>query len=760
MRFVILLVLLSWFGIAHAFETFKVKDIRLEGLQRISVGTVFNALPIKIGDTLTADDASQAIHSLFQTGLFKDVRLEREGNVLVVFVAERPAIADVEISGNDALSTEQLNEALKSIGLEKGKVFDRSVLDTIERELQRQYFSLGKYAVKISTETKPLERNRVKVSIKIAEGEKAEIFSFNVVGNKAFSDDELRSHFILGEPGFFTGRPNYSKQELAGDLETLRSYYMDRGYINFSIDSTQVALTPDKEDVYVTVNITEGDVFTVRDVKYAGDFIVKPEEIKSLVKVKSGDLFSRKEVSESRKDITDKLAELGYAFANVNVVPEVDNDSKTVALTFVVDPGRRVYVRRLNIYGNEKTKDEVIRREFRQMESAWLSTKKVSQSQTRLNRLGFFEDVSVETPAVPGSPDEVDVNATVKERPTGSLSAGIGYSDTQGAILNLSVSQENFAGTGKRFSLNFDNSQVTQHYGLSYSDPYYTIDGVSRSFSIFRRKIDAAQANLSNYLTNTAGANVRFGIPLGEFTSFNVGVGYENTELVTDPSTTSDEVLDFVNTYGEKFDTYPLSLRWTRDTRNRAIFADEGNRTQLTLNIAPPGSDLEYYKLGISHLHYFPITDSVSFTINTELDVGRGYGNSDRLPLFENYYAGGSRSVRGYKAGSLGPRDSKNDPLGGHTRFVNNLELVFPGPFGEQNKSVRMSAFVDAGWVWGPGQGILDDSVDLSELRYSTGLSLIWLAPVGALRFSIAEPLNNKPGDETQRFQFTLGSPF
>ena len=426
---------------AYGFESFVIKDIRLEGLQRISAGAVFNYLPIKVGDEITDELSSQAIRSLYKTGFFKDVRLEQDGEVLVVFVAERPAIADVVISGNSEIPTEQLEDSLKQIGLTRGKVLDRSLLDQIEQELERQYYSLGKYGVKIDTETTPLERNRVKVSINIAEGEDAEVYTMNIVGNEIFSDELLLTRTQLGTPSMFTGRKQYSKQLLSADLETIKSYYLDRGYINFNIDSTQVSLTPDKQDVYITINLTEGDQYTVRSVKLAGDLIVPEKELTEMISLKEGDVFSRKEAVESTKRISDRLSDDGYAFANVNIVPDIDKDSRTVGITMFVDPGKRVYVRRVNIVGNDKTKDEVIRRELRQFEGDWMSAKQVSLSRTRLDRTGYFEQVNVETPAVPGTSDQVDINYSVKEQPTGNLSAGVGYSDTQGVLLNLGISQ-------------------------------------------------------------------------------------------------------------------------------------------------------------------------------------------------------------------------------------------------------------------------------------------------------------------------------
>ncbi|MEJ2142008.1 MAG: outer membrane protein assembly factor BamA [Gammaproteobacteria bacterium] len=740
----------------HAFEAFKVEDIRLEGLQRISLGTVFNYLPVKVGDEFNRKLSKQAIHSLYKTGFFKDVRIEREGNVLVVFVAERPAIADITIEGNSEIPTDQLEEVFKQIGLTKGKVFDRSVLDKVSQELSRQYNSLGKYAAKIETETQPLERNRVGVKVKISEGDTAEIYSVNIVGNKRFTDDELLEKLNLADVGFFGGREQYSKQQLAGDLEKLRSYYQDRGYINFDITSTQVSLTPDKRDVYVTVNVSEGQQYTVSDIELAGDRIISDKEILELISLNKGDIFSRKEVSESRTRISDRLAEEGYAFANVNIIPDLDKENLKIKLTVFVDPGKRIYVRRINIIGNNRTRDEVIRREIRQMEGDWLSSKNVSNSRSRLERLGYFEQVNVETPTVPGSNDQVDVNYSLTERPTGNLSVGIGYSDTNGALVNFSVSEENFLGTGKRLGISIDNSQVTKNYSFNYTNPYYTPDGVSRGFNFYSKEVDLEEADLSSYTSNSQGVSMNFGIPLTEVTTARFGIGYDNTEILIGSLGVSQDILDFVNENGNVYDTYKITGSWTRDTRNRRLLADRGNMTSISTEIALPDSDLEFYKINFRHTHYFPFSKSTTLSLSANLGYGSGYGAYTKLPPFERFYAGGTRSVRGYEGSSLGPRDPiTDDPVGGDVKIVANAELILPSPFDNESKSTRTALFLDGGYVY-PSS----DQIDFGEMRYSAGLGLLWITPVGALRFSYAIPLNEKEGDKTQNFQFSLGSPF
>ncbi len=741
---------------ALAFEPFTVKDIRIEGLQRISAGAVLNQLPVRIGDRVDENLSARIIHALYKSGYFKDVRLERDGDTLVVFVAERPSIAEITISGNDAIPTEQMREALKQIGLSEGKVLNRALLDKIQLELERQYYSLGKYGVQIKATTTPLARNRVKVSIEIAEGAEASVYAINIVGNKAFSDRELLAHMKLSQRSLFTGGARYSRQLLAADLETLKSWYLDRGYIHFNIESTQVSLTPDRQDVYITINVTEGAQYRVREVKLAGKLIIPRAVARSLITLQPGEVFSRKEAVESTKRISDRLAEIGYAFANVNIIPDIDDKRRTVGVTLFVDPGQKVYVRRINISGNTKTRDEVIRRELRQMEGDWMSTKKISLSKTRLDRTGFFETVGVETPAVPGTPDLVDVNFKVAERPTGNLSAGLGYSDTQGALFNFSISQENFLGTGKRVSINVDNSQVTKNYSFNYNNPYHTLDGINRGFSIYYRAIDAAQAQISNYTTDSYGANLSYGFPLSEIDSSRITVGYENSKIVLGDSLVSQDVVDFVAENGDQYGYFPAIYSWTRDSRNRRILATRGGTTRFSTEVAIPGGDLEYYKVNLQHLQYFPVSKRITLLTKINLGYGDAFGETSRLPPWKKYYAGGSRTVRGYEANSLGPVDPVTGVrTGGNRKLIGNLELILPNPFTETEGSTRLAAFIDMGNVYGKAEPVTADS-----LRFSAGLGLLWLSPVGALRFSYAVPFNTQDGDRLQAFQFTMGSAF
>jgi len=756
MRTFIRIVLLSLLlcGSARAFEAFQVSDIRVEGLERISPGTVFNYLPIKVGDTVDSDDTVNAVKALFKTGFFSDVRMERDGTVLVVYVKERAAISSIKITGNKDLETDKLLEGLKDIGLAEGRVFDRSLLDKVEQELRRQYFSRGKYAVKIETTITPLERNRVGILIDISEGEAARIKQINIVGNHTFTDKELRKGFTLDTPSFLsfiTKNDQYSKQKLSADLEILRSYYLDRGYLNFNILSTQVSITPDKKDIYITINISEGNQFRIKEVTLSGELVLKPEELFPLVKINPDDVFSRKRVTEAVDRISAKLGDQGYAFANVNTVPDVNESERLVNLAFIVDPGKRVYVRRVNVKGNITTRDEVLRREMRQMEAGWFSAEKVERSRTRLQRLGFFEDVNVETPAVPGTTDQVDVNYSVTETSSGNITAGAGYSQTSGILFNASISQDNFLGSGKRVSFAFNNSKVTTIYNFYYTDPYYTINGISRGFGLFYKKTDADQANISSYTTDTYGANVNYGIPINEFDTIRVSPEFENLKL-KETSESPNEVIDFIDRHGNDYNTVKLTGSWAHDTRNKALFADDGGLQSLSVETAVPGSGLQYYKLGYDQRRYVPLTKDLTLSMHAQLGYGDGYGDYDNLPFFENYFAGGVRSVRGFEDNTLGPKDSKGNPIGGSVQVVGGAEILFPIPFVEGTKSFRLGTFFDIGNVYSDVSNF-----DATELRYSVGVSSLWISPLGPLAISLGFPLNAKSGDNVQNFQFTVG---
>ena len=742
---------------AYGFERFQVSDIRVEGLQRISPGTVFNFLPVRVGGDFTEHDSEITIRSLYKSGYFRDIRVERDGDVLVVVVKERPAIASIKIQGNDDIETEPLLESLKDIGLAEGNVFDRSLLEKVELELERQYYSRGKYGVKIETTVTPLERNRVGILIDVSEGAVAKIRQISIVGNRVFDDKTLLKQLSQSTPNwlsFYTKDDQYSKQELAADLETLRSYYQDRGYIKFNVDSTQVSITPDKKDIYITINVTEGEQYRVREVRLSGELPLPAEQIYPDFRINAGDVFSRKRVTDTVTRISDSLGNAGYAFANVNTVPDVNEEKREVDLTFFVDPGKRVYVRRINFAGNTKTRDEVLRQEMRQMEGGWFSAEKVERSRTRLQRLGYFEGVNVETPAVPGTTDEVDVEYSVTEQASGSITLGIGFSQTSGIILNGSVTQDNFLGSGRRVSVSVNNSDVTRVFSFSYTNPFYTVDGVSRGFGAFFRDTDADEANIADYSTDTYGVNVSYGFPISEYNSFRFTIEADSLRLKTSEFS-STEITDFVDEHGDNFKSLGLSTSLSHDTRNRRIFPSSGGVRRISLEGKIPGSELEFYKVDLRVQQFVPLTNLFVFHAKADVGYGDGYGDFDNLPFFENYFAGGTRSVRGFEDNSLGPRDSDNDPLGGSFRTVGNAEILFPPPFMTETNSVRLSTFFDIGNVF-PGV----EDFESNDLRMSVGIGATWLSPVGPLAVSYAIPLNDESDDDVQEFQFSLGAGF
>ena len=743
--------------VAAAADAFVVEDIRLEGLQRITAGTVFNYLPIKVGDVVDGTRTAGAVRALFRTGFFRDVRLERDGATLVVSMIERPSIDSIEFTGNDDLETEDLLSALERMGFAEGRVFNRSIFDQVKQELHRTYFAAGKYGAQVTGTVTPLERNRVAVEFRISEGVVAKIRQINIVGNTAFDDDDLLDDFELDTTGFFSfisRSDRYSKPKLAADLETLRSFYLDKGFVNFNVDSTQVSITPDKKDVYITINITEGSRYLVRDVYLQGALIVAEEELFDLVTIVQGDVFSRKHVTETARRIGSRLGNEGYAFANVNAVPEIDDAGKEVDLTFFIDPGKRVYVRRINFKGNTKTRDEVLRREMRQMESGWMSTEAIERSRTRLNRLGFFESVDVETPAVPGASDQVDVDLTVVERPTGNLLLGAGYSDSQGTVFDVSVTEENVLGTGNLLRVSFDTSKVSRDISLSWLNPYWTVDGVSRGIDVYNRRTDASEANLADYDLDQIGAGVTFGIPVSEFTRVNAGLDVEQTDFIASTSA-STQVRDFEREHGGRFVTLLATAAWAKDDRDSRFLPTRGSLTRLSGEMAVPGSDLTYYKLFARHQRFVPLSREFVFVLEGEVGYGDGFGGTTELPLIENFFAGGLRSVRGFKANTLGPRDSLGEPLGGNLKTVGTAEVILPLPFTKDSRTFRITGFFDMGNVYGP-----KEDFDFDTLRYSTGIAAVWVTPVGPLTMSIAKPVKTLRDDETQGLQITFGTSF
>ncbi len=762
-----IVALFALVNIAHAIEPFKIQDIRLQGANRIASGTIFNYLPLKIGDVFDDARSGESVRALYKTGFFKDVRLEREGDVLVVFVQERPAIAKIEISGNSDIPTEALVDGLKQTGLEEGQVFNRSLLDRMQQELSRQYFALGKYAVSVDTSVVELDENRVEINVEISEGKTALIKQINVVGNNAFTDKEILKKFKQNTPtmfSFFTKSDQYSKQKMGADLESLRSLYLDNGYINFNIDSTQVSITPDKNDVYITINITEGDQFLVSSVKLAGDLIVDQEELFKLVTIQKGMVFSRKEVTKSSSKISDRIGDEGYAFANVNSVPNINKENKTVEITYFVEPGKRAYVRRVNFTGNTKTRDEVLRREMRQLEGAWISTSKVERSKVRLQRLGYFKDVNVETPAVPGTSDQVDVNFTVEENPSGNLMLGLGFSQSQGIIFNSSVTQDNFLGSGKSISFAFNNSEVNRRFVLGYTNPYWTIDGVSRGFRVAYTKTDAGDANLARYESTNTVLGMNFGIPVSEHNYLRTYFDYESTEMDIGVFS-SNELADFVSENDNDYVVLRSTTSFTYDTRNKAILPTKGTQHRISAEVALPGGDLRYYKLDYRAQWFYPLSDRYTLLLKGNVGYGDSYGDTGRLPFFENFYAGGPRTVRGYEENTLGPKDTFGRSLGGDLKFVANAEVILPIPYFEQLDSVRLTGFFDMGNVWGWSINSatnlwVDNEFDMGDLRMAAGISGLWLSPFGALTASFAQPFNDQTGDKTQSFQFTFGTSF
>jgi len=749
-----LLLAMSLSAMGQSFSPFVVKDIRVEGLQRTEAGTVFSYLPVKVGERMTAEKAQEAVRALFATGFFRDVRLEVEGDVLIVYVEERPAIAQIDFSGVKEFDEEVLRRALREQGLAEGRIFDRALLEAAEQELKRQYLARGKYGAQVQTTVTPLERNRVGLSFAVTEGDVAKIRGINIVGAQAFEEKTLLDLFVLRTPGWltwYTKHDRYSRQRLAADLETLRSFYLDRGYLDFAIDSTQVSITPDKRDIYITVNIREGDKYTVRGVELAGSFLVPKEELEPLVLLKEGDIFSRARLNQSTKAITDRLGNEGYAFANANAIPQIDKEKRTVAFTILIDPGRRVYVRRINIAGNSKTRDEVIRREMRQLEGAFYDASRIQLSRRRIDRTQYFSEVSVETQPVEGTQDQVDVNFSVKEKQTGSILFGAGISSAEGFVLSGSISQSNVFGSGKFLSANVSTGKVNQVYSLSYLNPYWTVDGMSAGFDIYRRKIDGTETDVSPYKTTTNGAGIKFGYPLSEIASVNFSLFGEDvdTEVFTSSSPSYQE---FVQTFGTKYRYAAGTMGWSRDTRDSLILPREGMLSRFSGEVG--GGDLKYYRLRFEQQWFYPLTRTFTLFLNGELAYGDGYGGLP-LPFFKNFYAGGPGSVRGYKPFTLGPRDINDDPVGGNRKVVGNFEVLFPMPGAERDQSLRLGAFVDAGQVYGK-----DQDLDFSELRYSAGLSIAWSSPFGPLRLSAAQPLNDKPGDRIQRLQFQFGTGF
>ena len=764
----------------HA-ESFTISDIRVNGLQRVSAGSVFGALPLNVGEVADDRRLVESTRALFKTGFFQDIQLGRDGNVLVITVVERPSVSSITIDGNKAISTDDLMKGLKQSGLAEGEIFQRATLEGVRNELQRQYVAQGRYSATVDTEVVPEPRNRVALKVNINEGTVASIQHINVVGNTVFPEDDLVDLFELKTTNwlsFFKNDDKYAREKLSGDLERLRSYYLDRGYINMDIASTQVSITPDKKNVYITVNVNEGEKYNVGEVKLSGDLKVPEDQIKSLLLVQPGQVFSRKLMTTTSELITRRLGNEGYTFANVNAVPQPDPENHTVAITFVVDPGKRAYVNRINYRGNTKSEDEVLRREMRQMEGGWASTYLIDQSKVRLERLGFFKEVNVETPAVPGTDDQVDVNYSVEEQASGSITASVGFAQSAGLILGGSITQNNFLGTGNKVSLGLTRSEYQSRYNFSYVDPYWTADGVSLGYNVFYRTTDYKEldVDVANYSVDSLGAGITMGYPISDTSRLTYGLSVQQDEISTGQYTV-DEIFDFVNREGDKYLNFKASVGWSESTLNKGVLPTRGTSQSLVLESTIPGSDLQFYKLDYRAQLFQPLSDTYTMRLHTELGYGDGYGSTSGLPFYENYYAGGFNSVRGFKDSTLGPRstpssgknpgtiaDPDQDPLpfGGNVLIQGGVEVLFPMPFVKDQRSLRTSVFWDVGNVFDTNcKGDTQDcDISFSNMASSVGLGVTWVTALGPLSFSLAMPIK-KPNDaETQVFQFSLGQTF
>ncbi|MCG6938562.1 MAG: outer membrane protein assembly factor BamA [Gammaproteobacteria bacterium] len=753
-------------------DSFIVSDIKIEGLQRLTDGTVLNYLPIVVGDPVDDNQITYAISELYKTGFFANIKLFRDGNALVVRVVERPSISDVKFSGNSDIDDDALKKALKDIGVTRGQIYNRTLLDKLTLELERVYFSQGKYGVKINTEVTELDQNRVDINITISEGEVALIKHINIVGNDVYDDDVLLDELESGVPSawaVFSSADEYSKPKLNGDLEKIRSYYLDRGYIKFNIDSTEVSLTPDKQDIYITINVSEGDRYRISSSDLTGQLVVNRQTMRSQILTAPGMYFSRSLMTESQKRLKDQMGRIGYAFSEVKITPVIDDEKKEVALTYHVIPGEKVYVRRINIYGNDSTQDEVYRREMRLMEGSILASDLLDRSKTRIQRLPYIESVDVETVPVSGTNNQVDLNVKVVEKLAGSFNIGAGFSQTQGLLFNVGLTQENLFGTGKRLTIDINTDRANTIYSAAYTNPYYTIDGISRTVSVSFRNRDASEELINNFQTNSGDINITYGLPVSEFNTLTLGYGFSHIKITPSSVNPSLDVIAFLASHDgeDTYNSVTLNSSFTHDTRNRTVFATRGSQQSVSIKTTVPGSDLEYYKVSYLTDKYFGITGETVLLLHSNIAYGDGYGNTSDLPFFERYYAGGIRTVRGFESNSLGPRDPvTNLSVGGNLRVTGGADYIFPIPFVEKPpSSVRLSAFLDIGNVFLNNRPTYDASINetgfqVNQLRSSVGISFVWLSPIGPLRFSYAKTLNDVPGDSLRAFQFSIGSFF
>ncbi len=771
-------------------DDFIVRDMRVEGLQRISEGTVFNYLPINIGDTVDEVRVQEAIRALYYQGLFDDIEIRRDGDTLVVAVHERPSIESFEIEGNKDIKTEDLLESLRAIGLTKGRTFDQSILDNVQMSLREQYYDQGKYGVVVESYVLERPNNTVRVGFNIIEGERAKLRQVNLVGNAAFSEKEIRDGFTLDTANWlswFKQDDRYSKEALQGDLESLRSFYMNRGYADFRIDSTQVAISPNKKDIFVTIGIHEGEIYRVSDVKLVGDMVIPEVQLRAMVLARPGSIFNQRLLIQSSELMSYRLGEQGYANAEIEPIPELNHETKETVITFYVDPKSRVYVRRINFNGVDQVDDEVLRREMRQMEGAYLSNRLVERSKVRLQRLPYLESVDTINVPVPGSPDLVDVDMELEYRMPGQFSGGLGYSESQKLMLNGSIIHTNFLGTGNRVALELVSGKFQKLYSLSHTDPYRSLDGIRRTVGVNYRDTTQFTSSTSDFSTTSAGATLDYGYPLSEYQSLSFGLNYQHAELLSSTSSTQ-QAQDWVLNNGEQFlrdigggivffgtayDALELVVGWTFDSRNRALFADRGARQQMFLTVTVPGSDVEYATARYNFTKYFPLGRRWTIRYNLETAIGQALNETTAIPPFKQYYAGGPKSVRGYRESFLGPRDSFGNPYGGNVLVASQLELILPLP-AKMASQMRASLFYDVGNVFNTGEVNFTDKLgspveykpDFDELRASVGIGVQWLSPMGLFRFSYAYPLNEYTGndryyrDELERFQFSIGQAF
>ncbi len=765
------LLILGW---SLAAQAFTISDIRVEGLQRVSAGTVFGAVPINVGDDIDEIELRTVVRELFKTGSFDDVQVGRDGNVLVIIVKERPAIDSIEIEGNKAIKSEALLEGLAKSGLAEGEIFKKVTLEHIRADLERQYVSQGRYGARIVTEVVDLPRNRVQIKIDVTEGKVSGIQHINIVGNTVFDNETLQDMLELKLPSlfsFYTKDDQYSREKLTGDLENLESWYLDRGYLNFVIDSTQVAISPSKEDVYITINVIEGDRFDVSAVDIAGELHDLPEQsIRNLILVRPGQVFSRQLMTASEERIELALGNAGYTFASATGQPEQDDEGNTVSVKFFVDAGNRAYVRRINFRGNTVTQDKVLRREMRQMEGGWASTSFIERSKVRLERLGFFKEVNVETPEVAGTDDQIDVEYTVEEAPSGSVSATLGYAQDTGLILGASYQENNVFGTGNSVNVGINHSAYQTAYNFSFFDPYFTVDGVSRGYSLFYRSSNFDARNIARFSTDSFGGSVNFGYPISEISRIGFSVGYENTSI-KEGIFPAQEISQFLAREGNEFNLVTLSANYTMSALNRGLLPTGGRSQQLSVEMTVPGSELEFFRIQYNGQIFFPLTRALVLRLRTDLGYGASFGKTNTYPFYKHFFAGGFGSVRGYESNSLGPRATPSpnsgfnrlDPIGGNVLVETSAELIFPLPFVEDQRQIKSAFFIDAGNVFNtdcPTISIVCYDLNEGELRYSAGVAVTWITGLAPLSFSLSFPINSKPGDESQSFQFELGGAF